>query len=136
MQRVLVNSSISKWKPVTGGVSQGSVLRQILLSIFISDIDSRIACTLSKFTDDTKLCGAVDSLEGRDAIQKDLDSLGKRSCVNPAKFKKVKRKVLHLGHSYEFMLVMCCHLPRLRHMESMLCSSLHTTFFMSALRVG
>ncbi|PKU42811.1 rna-directed dna polymerase from mobile element jockey-like [Limosa lapponica baueri] len=72
--------------------------KKFKLSTEIIVSDSGIECTCSKSVDGAKLSGTVNTLEGRDATQRDLDRLERWACVNFMKFNQAKCKVLHLGH--------------------------------------
>jgi len=79
------------------GISQGPIWGPILFNVFISDVDSGIACTISKSEDDTKLSDTVDTPERQDAIQRDVDKLEKWTHMKFMMFNKAKCKALYLG---------------------------------------
>jgi len=95
--RVADSSSISKGRPVTSSIPQRSALRPALFNIFVGDMDSGTECTLAKSANDTRLCGAANMLEGRDAIQRDLDRLERWAGANLMRFNEARCKLLHTG---------------------------------------
>ncbi|KAK4827161.1 LOW QUALITY PROTEIN: hypothetical protein QYF61_015115, partial [Mycteria americana] len=100
VQKVTVNGSMSRWKPVTSVVLKGLYWDQYY---FISSpVPWTIECTLSKLAGGTKLSGALDMPEGKDAIQRDHDRLEEWVHVNLMKFSKAKCKVLHLGRDPQY----------------------------------
>ncbi|KAF4798003.1 hypothetical protein TURU_066280 [Turdus rufiventris] len=64
------------------GFTQGLGLGLTLAEIFVINMDSGIELTLGKSADSTKLCGAVNMLEGREAILKDVKGLERWDCAN------------------------------------------------------
>ncbi|KAJ7427248.1 hypothetical protein WISP_08735 [Willisornis vidua] len=65
----------------------GSVLGQFWFNVFMNDEDS------------TKLGGSVELLEGRRALQKDMNRLDQWAEANGMSLNKAKHKVLLLGHN-------------------------------------
>lgn len=52
--RLAVISSMTKWTPVMSRIPQGLVLGLVLFNILVSDMDSGMEYTLSKFADGVK----------------------------------------------------------------------------------
>jgi len=54
-------------------------------------------CLTSLSVNNTKLCAANDTLEGRDAVQRDPDRLEMWAYPNLMRIHKAKRNILHMG---------------------------------------
>lgn len=87
---------------MTREVPWESVLESVLSSIFISDIDSSIKSSPSKFIGNTfERCGCIP--KGWHATKEDPDELKMWARVNFRRLNKAKYKVLHLGWDYPWL---------------------------------
>ena len=96
-QRVVVDGEVSSWKPVLGGVPQGSVLGPILLLIYINDLEEGVTGNILKFADDTKLFRKVREIGDKQKLQDDIDKFVKWSKKWQMLFNFGKCKCLHTG---------------------------------------
>lgn len=81
---------------VTDGVPQVQ-LQGRPCSMFASDLDAGVECTVNRFADDPKLVGAVHFLEEQETLQRDLDRLVLQAMINGIKFDMCKCQTLNLG---------------------------------------
>lgn len=73
-------------------------------NVFLNDVDMWIKCTLSKFAVSTNLGRAVDSLKGRETLQRDLNRLCSRIITRCMKFNKEKCWLLQLERDNTYRL--------------------------------
>lgn len=64
----------------------------MLFIVLLSVLDNNLQCTLSRFANNIKLGRVISILEGRAAIQKDIDKLEKWAMRKLLQFNKAKHK--------------------------------------------
>ena len=80
-------------------VTQGSVLRILLLFIYINDLDNGIGSKISKFSDDTKLRHSSRHPDEVLELQEDLNRLVDWANTWQMNFNIDKCAVMHIGHN-------------------------------------
>ena len=73
---MVVNGEKSRWSSVVSGVPHGTVLGPVLFSLYINDMISGIGSEIRLFADDCVCYRQIRSVEDRQALQDDIDSLG------------------------------------------------------------
>lgn len=92
----MLHGSASR-RSVTSGVAQGLGLGLVPFNTVVGRTGSRTERARRRFADDTELCAAVGTAEGREGIQRDLDGPARWPCANLMMSNKAKHKVLQLG---------------------------------------
>ena len=71
----------------------------VLFNLVVTDLDSAVECTFSKFVGDINFCDVVNTVKIRGAIQRDRDKLQRWVYENIVKINKTMCKDVHMGQS-------------------------------------
>ena len=96
-QHVVTRGEKSKWLNAYSGVPLGSVLGPILFLIYINDLPTGIKSKINIFADDTKMASKVDTVEGEEIVNDDLEILQNWTITNGMKLNVDKCSVMHCG---------------------------------------
>ena len=101
-QRVAINNCFSNLLPVISGVPQGSILGPLLFLVYINDMPDYICHSLLLiFADDTKCLKQIHTVNDRNALQEDIDSLFSWSRDSDLNFNLKKCVHLSFKHSID-----------------------------------
>jgi hypothetical protein len=96
-QRVIINGSLSSWKPVTSGVPQGTVLGPLLFLLYINDITKGINSEIRLFADDCILYRQIVSDTDTVKLQEDISKLHSWSLTWQMSFNTKKCHILSIS---------------------------------------
>ena len=98
-QQVAVENTLSSELPVISGVPQGTVLGPLLFLILISDINQNVKYSkVSCFADDTRVLKGISTIDDREKLQSDLETIYKWAIDNNMCFNSSKFEKLHYNH--------------------------------------
>ena len=95
-QRVVVNGVKSDLSPVLSGVTQGTVLGLLLLSLYINNISSDIESEIRLFADDCVCYREIKDEKDTMKLQRDIDRLGSWARKWGMRFQPVKCNMMQL----------------------------------------
>ena len=95
-QKVVMGTAVSKWRVITSGVPQGSVLGPLLFVIYINDLPDRIINVFEMYADDSKVIAGVED-ETDTSLQVDINEI-KNWCTRwSMSLNSGKCKIMHFG---------------------------------------
>ncbi len=95
-QKVVMGEYESRWRDITSGVPQGSVLGPLLFVIYINDLPDRIFNVIEMYADDSKVISELK--EGPDSgLQEDINEINGWCKKWSMSLNSSKCKIMHFG---------------------------------------